>query len=133
MVPRNAWQGGGGSNNVLILGGILGCGAGGYYAYSSGMLDGDALPAGAAKPIPVPRPRVRPAQLLLPIRSRTRRVATRVVGGVALYILFLVSRPRGEALDTSICATGSAEYVQSAEYVHALSSRAAALCAPAGG
>ena len=40
---------GGNNNSVLIIGGILGCGAGGYYAYSSGLLDGDALPAGMPK------------------------------------------------------------------------------------
>jgi hypothetical protein len=50
--PHGAWQGGG-SNNTLILGGVVGCAAGGYYAYSSGMLDGDALPAGK---VPVTRP-----------------------------------------------------------------------------
>jgi hypothetical protein len=42
-------QGGGGSSNIMILGGILGAGAGGYYAYSSGMLDDDALPKGMPK------------------------------------------------------------------------------------
>lgn len=39
----------GNNNNVLILGGILGAAGGGYYAYTNGMFDGDALPADMPK------------------------------------------------------------------------------------
>jgi hypothetical protein len=73
--PHGSWQVGD-SNNTLIVGGVVGCAAGGYYAYSSGMLDGDALPAGKASMSPCPDPCVRPGELLFLLGSSNRVTRT---------------------------------------------------------